>query len=408
MAGNYLTLRPTRSLGEAEREVNHELVAILDVLGQEIELPPSRVADAKLRYETIGDVLVGEGSALRPFGPRVYAQGSIGLGTPIKPLKTHEFDVDLACLFSERPSSVPDEVRRAVFNRLNGHGRYAGKVKLLARCIQLTYADEFHMDIMPCIPGTDSKVQVPDKRAGGWVLSDPEGYALWFSGCAALSPMRIKKAESTIENREFSASANAQVDPFPEWDGLRKRPLQRCVQLLKRHRDKMFYEDKSKAPSSIVITTLAAHSYARAVRRNDYECPIDLLEDVIDGMPDFIEVVEYAGQPVDYRIINPVLRSENFASKWKDDPALSENFHAWHTRARQSIQQLSKLMGRGLHELGHVLGEDYGQESAQAALRRFSNRVHEEQESGRLGIIVGGSGMLRQTRTVPKHTNFGR
>jgi hypothetical protein len=386
-------------------EVNNELVAILDMLGQEIELPVCRVQDARSRYETIGEVLVGEGSTLRQFGPRVYAQGSIGLGTPVKPLKTHEFDVDLACLFGQRPSGDPDTVRRAVFNRLNGHGRYEGKVKLLPRCIQLIYADEFHMDIMPCIPGPNGKVQVPDKRAGGWVLSDPEGYALWFAVRSALSPMRAKKGGRIEGDREFSA--NAQVDPFPEWNGMRKRPLQRCVQLLKRHRDKMFYTDKSKAPSSIIITTLAAHSYTRAVNRTEYDCPLQLLEDVICGMPDFIEVIQWPSKPIEYQITNPVLESENFAFKWRDEKAFPESFYSWHARALYSIRQLSTLVGRGLQELGRALGEDYGQDSAQAALRRFSNRVQEERDGGRLNIIVTGSGELARTHAVPRHTHFG-
>ena len=40
----------------------------------------------------------------------------------------------------------------------------------------------------------------------------------------------------------------------------KKSPLQRVVQILKRHRDLMFNGDESK-PISIIITTLAARAY---------------------------------------------------------------------------------------------------------------------------------------------------
>jgi len=243
---------PSRANGS---DVNRELVAVLDLICQEIELPPGRVDDARERYETVGRVLANEGSALYEYRPRVYAQGSIGLGTTVKPLRTHEFDVDLACAFSQRPSSNPDEVKKAVFDMLNNHPNYKEKVETKARCVQLTYADEFHMDIMPCIPASGKNVQVPDKRTGGWVLSNPEGYAEKFHETTKELPRRRTELVSRSK-RAMMEAEQASVDPFPEFDSLNKMPLQRCVQLEKRHRDKMFYEDHSKAPSSIIVTTL--------------------------------------------------------------------------------------------------------------------------------------------------------
>lgn len=44
-----------------------------------------------------------------------------------------------------------------------------------------------------------------------------------------------------------------------------KTPLQRAVQILKRHRDIMFAGDEDK-PVSIIITTLAAKAYQEKVR----------------------------------------------------------------------------------------------------------------------------------------------
>ena len=57
----------------------------------------------------------------------------------------------------------------------------------------------------------------------------------------------------------------ASVEPLPIDGKKSKLPLQRAVQLLKRHRDVTYAnstkEEKAAAPISIIITTLAAHAY---------------------------------------------------------------------------------------------------------------------------------------------------
>jgi hypothetical protein len=262
------------------------------------------------------------------------------------------------------------------------------------------------MDIMPCIPAPGSNVQVPDKRAGGWVLSNPEGYAAHFHNASKVLPRRKTKLLAFSSNSRMEGKA-ASVDPFPEFNSLTKMPLQRCVQLLKRHRDKMFYEDRTKAPSSIIITTLAVSSYIEAVTNNAYDHPLELMLDVVRGMPNFVQVVPLGRGINDYVIPNPVLSSENFAAKWKEDQELRENFHAWQRLAAEGLHQLAKMDGVGLPELGRHLGSEYGLESATTAIRQFSNAVQESSREGNLRIITNGSSLAPEGYRVPKHTNFG-
>src|SRR4051794_2550737 len=59
-----------------------------------------------------------------------------------------------------------------------------------------------------------------------WLSSNPEGYLRWFV--------------SRMEGSEKALKVEAQVDDIPVYR--RKTPLQRAVQLLKRHRDVMFQE----------------------------------------------------------------------------------------------------------------------------------------------------------------------
>ena len=61
-------------------------------------------------------------------------------------------------------------------------------------------------------------------------------------------------------------SIKADVEPHPEQIQI-KGLLKRIVQIAKCHRELMFANDRRNcAPISIIITTLAAHAYADAVR----------------------------------------------------------------------------------------------------------------------------------------------
>ena len=244
-----------------------------------------------------------------------------------------------------------------------------------------------------------------EKRTGSWVLSNPEGYAEHFHNATKLLPRRRSQLLACSNSTRMEAKA-ASVDPFPEFDSLTKMPLQRCVQLLKRHRDKMFYDDNSKAPSSIIITTLAVSSYTHAVESNAYDDPLELILDIVEGLPNFVKVVPIARGVNDYIIPNPALTSENFAAKWKDDPELPGSFYRWQKRAVQSLQEIAKS-GVGLHELGRHLASDYGHDAATTAMRQFSNAIQEKCHDGHLRVIPNNPQGRAQSYRVPKHTNYG-
>lgn len=71
------------------------------------------------------------------------------------------------------------------------------------------------------------------------------------------------------------------VKPVPKYSK-EKLPLQRVVQILKRHRDMMFNGDEDK-PISIIITTLASKSYGKETSI------IDALSNVVANMRNHIE-----------------------------------------------------------------------------------------------------------------------
>lgn len=90
-----------------------------------------------------------------------------------------------------------------------------------------------------------------------YIGSNPSGYVTWFFERCAKQRMRLYE-QYVKEHREVVAQA--------EIEDVKRRkiktPLQRVVQLLKRHRDIMFKDDQSgNKPISIIITTIAASLY---------------------------------------------------------------------------------------------------------------------------------------------------
>ena len=112
-------------------------------------------------------------------------------------------------------------------------------------------------------------------------------------------------------NSIFGEAYKAEIEKVPNYRI--KTPLQRCVQLLKRHRDIVFENDQENRPASILITTLAAYAY-----ENEADM-VDAMINIIDRMPSFI--TERNG--VSW-VPNPVDPSENFADRWADHPVVNQ------------------------------------------------------------------------------------
>src|SRR5690606_37219737 len=111
-------------------------------------------------------------------------------------------------------------------------------------------------------------------------------------------------------------------------------PLQRVVQILKRHRDIMFGGNEHK-PISIIITTLAAKSYNKEIDI------VDALLNVLNKMESFIEekYISKYQRKIKW-IANPINDEENFADKWPDESEKEDNFYAWLEKARADFSDL--------------------------------------------------------------------
>ena len=221
---------------------------VLKSILEKIELPNSAYERAEKRYKDIGEWLHRSESNCIEYDPKVFSQGSFRLGTAIRPESDDEqYDLDMGCNLQQGLSKIQvtqEQLKTQIGDELELYRKARGIREELAekkRCWRLEYADglSFHMDIVPCIPESDSDkgilkqrmvvnsrldealaqsvsqlaVSITDNtdpsykiRTDNWRTSNPEGYARWFE-------TRMKTAQSIISEREMRFKAS--IDSLP-------------------------------------------------------------------------------------------------------------------------------------------------------------------------------------------------
>jgi len=152
--------------------------------------------------------------------------------------------------------------------------------------------------------------------------SNPRGFAAWFEEkCRPAAQVRMRQL---VEGRAYASVEK--VPPY-EW----KTPLQRGIQVFKRHRDVMFRKDPGSAPISMIITNLAAHAYGG---EGDVW---SAMQGIVERMPQFVREVHP-------RVPNPADPAEDYADKWLKNPALEDHFWAWYYQVKADIAKLPTIL----------------------------------------------------------------
>jgi len=335
-------------------ERKRRLSKILGGVAESLDIPDSKYEEAVLRYEAVAEWLDANDSNLHVFRPMIYPQGSFSLGTMVKPINAaDEYDIDLVChLGIDKDNVTKTKLKNMVGARLQEHGAYKKILIEGKRCWTLDYANEFHMDILPAVPdlekGNDA-ILIADKKLREWQPSNPRGYVRWFR-----DRMRI----IFEQRRSFLAeSVHANVEEIPEYKV--RTPLQRCVQILKRHRD-IHFTDSGNKPISIIITTLAACSY-------DNEADLyDALINITIAMTTDKNLRDAHGR---YYIPNPTNPDENFAEKWNEDNRLPKAYSSWLTQLRKDLDEW--IAAHEASKLGERLGNGFGNDAVEKAISPF-------------------------------------
>lgn len=353
----------------------------LDAILELLDIPDSYYQLAVERYESIGRWLHRPASAVREFAPAVYSQGSFRYGTVIRPLfKDDEYDLDLVAelLLRTKAHGSQRDLKRLIGDEIKAYAeakKFNDPPEEKKRCWRLDYADtvKFHMDILPAIPEDDwfkkhlaERHGVPvemailaiaitdirhEKYDRDWPRSNPRGFGKWFE-------LRMRRQAEYQFRSLLERGVYASIDDIPTWEW--KTPLQRAIQILKRHRDVHFKDKPDVAPISMILTSLAAHAY---------EGEADLaaaLFGILERMPHHV-------QPAGKRVPNPVNPEEDFADRWSSDSRLEPAFWAWHTQACADMRSVAKPLTKA--SLEAQVQRRFSLSLADEALDRLSDDV---------------------------------
>lgn len=301
----------------------------LDDVARLLDIPEDVMEEATARYEAVATWLGDEDSPLARYAPELYPQGSFRLGTPIRPLAaSDEFDIDLVCrLRIAKESTTQKDLKDLVGDRLKADAELKSIIEERRRCWQLHYPGRFHLDVLPAIPNADmpgDSILLTDTDLARWQHSNPIGYADWFYDRMRTEVVQLRES--------LAKAASASVEEIPEWRV--RTPLQRAIQLLKRHRNLRFAGDADDCPASIIITTLAARAY------NHETDTFTALLNIARAVPRFIENRDGA-----WWVANPVHPAENFADKWNEKPARREAFLRWLTAVEADLDAMRQANG---------------------------------------------------------------
>ena len=145
-------------LAERSQLRQSQLVGLIEEACQYLE-PSEHQSDlAKQRYEGVGDWLARSDHWLLA-SIAIRLQGSVAIGTAVKPIGANEHDVDLVAHVPDLESMVsPAMLKRQIGDRLRDNGNYAPLLVEMPRCWRLDYANEFHLDITPSIPNPECRL----------------------------------------------------------------------------------------------------------------------------------------------------------------------------------------------------------------------------------------------------------
>lgn len=334
-----------------------------NAIADELNIPDSVFEKAENSYKALGSFLENN---LSQYKIKIFPQGSMNLGTLIKPISDEDdYDLDAVCEvyynFSE-----PSDLKNLIGNALKSSDRYK---KLLdkegKRCWTLKYSDDshFHMDILPSSPNSlaDKSLKITHKEnyTYKYMISNPEAYSDWFD--------KIQEKERRILFEQRNIQFSNKVEDLRKYNI--RTTLQKTIQILKRHRDIKYKdasdEERENKPISIIITTLVGLIYTGE------ESILDL---IIKFTTNFENYIEIDGDG-NYIIKNPVNNKENFADKWNLYPKRKEAFYTWMKELKHDLITNNFMIFDDLPEKANYLKTIFGNEVINSVFEKRNDKL---------------------------------
>lgn len=339
---------------------------------QSLDLTAKQHQKAESEYEAITDHLSNLEWFCEKYAPDIFPQGSMDLGTCVRPIGAAEFDLDIVVVMAGLRrlglDVMMDDLEKALSTYQGSHKA----IKRMERCFRLDYPGDFHLDLVPARPDPMSSnptaILLPSLDSEVGTPTDPRAFKVCFDE----AKKRVLISMSSRVEKVINASV-ATVAPAPSrMTSDNKTVLQLLIQILKRHRDIHFYERKD-GPSSAIIAALASASYLG--HQDLYEA----VWNALDRMHLFVN-------PVTPRVPNGGYLEEDYADRWGERPPDREAaFWEWYQKAQRDFMSLSEFkIANASRTLSPILGE----QGVKEGLRSFDqNHVAMKRKHGTLGVV---------------------
>lgn len=162
--------------------------ALNEFLLNEVDLNQARYDNAQDRLKTLRSHLQEN---LEGFdGTEI--QGSYATRTVIKPVADNDgYDIDLM-VYVEDDGSDPAGLIGRVAECLSERKFYADHRKVKTRCVTVQYANQFNIDVVPCVERFGFK-WVCNKKTNEWEITDGTGHREWYNDQNRKSHGHLKK-----------------------------------------------------------------------------------------------------------------------------------------------------------------------------------------------------------------------
>lgn len=369
-------------------------------LAQSIDISDELYENAVNEYNALGKWI---DTQTPDYKISIFPQGSFSLGTVVKPITdSDDYDLDLVCEFAERHGLSARQLKFDVVKPLLlNYRKISGKIEEKRRCWHVEYDEvpNFHMDIVPAFT-VDTHIMITDHNeetnSYEYIGSNPAGYTEWF--LSRSEKQRTMLFEEYKRNNRSLVFAQADIEKIKRHKI--KTPLQRAVQLLKRHRDIMFERrNPHDKPISVIITTIAGQLYQE---ENNL---VDALICILDEAETYIFKNKHGD---DFFIENPSFAGENFADKWNEYPSRAAAFFEWLNQAKRDFTDKG-LLSMSRVQMAAAMNSAIG---AITSKRVFSEMAKEEE----LAIInkqikvdpKAGTLSTSGTVSIPPNHHYGK
>ena len=246
-----------------------------------VNLNQTRLDTLEKRVATISEFL--RKSDYEPRIRRFSPQGSYAHKTIIKPPGTRDYDADLLVIVDRVSGWSAVEYVEKLYSLFRASGTYRDIVSRNTRCVVLDYANDFHLDVVPCIQDISGETRsfwVCNRLTDRFERTAPEKYNEWLA------------------TRNSITTGNS---------------LRKCTRLIKYLRDiKTTFSIKS-----ILLTTLLGsqvNTLYPASEKNQFPDVPTARQTLFGRLDDYLQA-----RPVMPAVVNPVLSSVAFNRHWDQD-----------------------------------------------------------------------------------------